>query len=78
MEATIAAGYPIRFGHSAGYRGYIAGQLYAQCQPEGTTRSRNRIFELSNNHGRIFRAALDQRTYVFIGAFSREAVDLLR
>ena len=37
----------------------------------------NRVFELSNNHGRMFGP---HRTdaHVFIGAFSREAVDPLR
>jgi hypothetical protein len=78
VEATIAAGYPIRFGHSAGYRGYIAGQLYAQLPTGRDDAFSNRIFELSNNHGRIFGPHWTNETYVFIGAFSREAVDLLR
>jgi hypothetical protein len=35
----------------------------------------DRVFELSNNHGRIFGPHWMSRAYVFIGAFSREAVD---
>jgi hypothetical protein len=78
VEATTAAGYPIRFGHSAGYRGYIAGELYAQLPAGRDDAFSNRVFELSNNHGRIFGPHLMSGAYVFIGAFSREAVDLLR
>jgi hypothetical protein len=78
VEATTAAGYPIRFGHSAGYRGYIAGELYAQLPAGRDDAFSNRVFELSNNHGRIFGPHLMGDAYVFIGAFSREAVDILR
>jgi hypothetical protein len=78
VEATTAAGYPIRFGHSAGYRGYIAGELYAQLPAGRDDAFSNRVFELSNNHGRIFGPHWISESYVFIGAFSREAVDLLR
>jgi hypothetical protein len=51
VEATTAAGYPIRFGHSAGYRAYIAGLLYAQLPGGRDDAFSNRVFELSNNHG---------------------------
>jgi hypothetical protein len=78
LQATAAAGYPIRFGHSAGYHGYIAGELYTQLPAGRDDAFSNRIFELSNNHGRIFGPHPMRGAYVFIGAFSREAVDLLR
>ena len=78
VEAATAAGYPVRFGHSAGYRGYIAGELYAQLPAGRDDAFSNRVFELSNNHGRIFGPHRTGEGYVFIGAFSREAVDLLR
>src|SRR5262245_14077795 len=78
LAATAAAGYPIRFGHSTGYCGYIAGELYAQLPAGRDDAFSNRIFELSNNHGRLFGPHSANGAYVFIGAFSREAVDLLR
>lgn len=78
LEATAAAGYPIRFGHSCGYCGHIAGELYAQLPAGRDDAFSNRVFELSNNHGRLFGPHRTNRGYVFIGAFSREAVDLLR
>ena len=78
VQAATAAGYPIRFGHSAGYRGYIAGELYAQLPAGRDDAFSNRVFELSNNHGRIFGPHRVGAAFVFIGAFSREAVDPLR
>jgi hypothetical protein len=78
LEAASVAGYPIRFGHSAGYRGYIGGELYAQLPAGKDDAFSNRVFELSNNHGRIFGPHWMSGAYVFIGAFSREAVDLFR
>lgn len=78
LAATAAAGYPIRFGHSAGYRGYIGGEIYDQLPAGGDDAFSNRVFELSNNHGRLFGPHRTNRGYVSMGAFSREAVDLLR
>jgi hypothetical protein len=78
VEAATAAGYPIRFGHSAGYRGYIGGDLYAQLPAGRDEAFSNRVFELSNNHGRIFGPHQMREAHVFIGAFSREAVAPLR
>jgi hypothetical protein len=34
LDASRAAGYPVRLGHSTGYQGYIGGQLYTQL-PRG-------------------------------------------
>jgi hypothetical protein len=78
VDAATTAGYPVRFGHSTGYRGYIAGELYSQLPAGRDDAFSNRVFERSNNHGRIFGPHRTGEGYVFIGAFSREAVDLLR
>ncbi|HET7680800.1 MAG TPA: hypothetical protein VFK79_11795 [Xanthobacteraceae bacterium] len=74
VAAAAAAGYPIRFGHSTGYRALIGGQIYAQLPAGRDDAFSNRIFELSNNHGRIFGPSSMDGAYVFIGAFSREEV----
>lgn len=78
LAATAAAGYPVRFGHSAGYRGAIGGELYAQLPQGRDDAFSNRLFEESNNHGRVFGPHRFGETYVFVGAFSRESVDLLK
>ncbi len=74
IEAATTAGYPSRTGHSSGYQGYIAGQLFAQLPEENDHAFSNRPFYLNNNHGRIFGPYLYQGSYLFIGAFSREKV----
>lgn len=78
MAAAKAAGYPVRFGHSTGYRGFIGGALYSQLPQGRDDAFSNRIFEETNNHGRIFGPHAFEGAYVFIGAFSRESVDFLR
>ena len=78
LAATAAAGYPVRFGHSAGYRGFIGGDRYTQLPQGRDDAFSNRLFEESNNHGRVFGPHRFGEAYVFIGAFSREQVDLLR
>lgn len=78
VAAATAAGYPVRFGHSTGYRGYVGGALYRQLPQGRDDAFSNRIFEETNNHGRIFGPHASDRGYVFIGAFSREAVNFLR
>lgn len=78
VAALTAAGYPVRFGHSTGYRGLIGGTLYEQIPHGRDDAFSNHAFEESNNHGRIFGPHRTANAYVFIGAFSREAVDLLR
>jgi hypothetical protein len=78
LNASKAAGYPIRFGHSTGYQAYVGGELYAQL-PKGRDEAfSNEPFELSNNHGRIFGPYPTGGGYVFVAAFSREEVDPLR
>lgn len=72
-----AAGYPVRFGHSTGYRGFIGGDLYSQLPQGRDDAFSNRIFEETNNHGRIFGPYASDDGYVFVGAFSRESVNFL-
>jgi hypothetical protein len=78
IAAAAHAGYPIRFGHSAGYQGFIGGQLHAQLPQGKDDAFSNDLFEVSNNHGRIFGPHLFGQNYLFTGAFSREEVDLFR
>lgn len=78
ITAATAAGYPVRLGHSTGYRGYIGGTVYDQLPQGRDDAFSNRIFEETNNHGRIFGPHASAQGYVFIGAFSREAVNFLR
>lgn len=75
LAAAAEAGYPIRFGHSTGYQGYIGGQLYAQLPKGWDDAFSNDIFEVNNNHGRIFGPHKAGDAYVFTAAFSREEVD---
>jgi hypothetical protein len=78
LAAAAQAGYPIRFGHSAGYQGYIGGRLYEQLPQGRDDAFSNDIFEVNNNHGRIFGPHQAGQAYVFTGAFSREEVDPFR
>jgi hypothetical protein len=75
QAAAAKAGYPIRFGHSTGYQGYIGGQLYAQLPKGWDDAFSNDVFEVNNNHGRVFGPHKMGEAYVFIAAFSREEVD---
>jgi hypothetical protein len=77
IAAATAAGFPVRFGHSTGYRGFIGGALHSQLPQGRDDAFSNRIFEESNNHGRIFGPHRFEGGYVFTGAFSRERVKLL-
>ena len=74
VAAAKKAGYPVRFGHSTGYRGFIGNQLYAQLPAGRDDAFSNDVFEVSNNHGRLFGPYKMNGVYVFIGAFSREEV----
>lgn len=78
VAAASAAGYPVRFGHSTGYRAIIGEALHPQL-PEGRDDAfSNRVFELSNNHGRLFGPHRAGDVFVSTGAFSREEVRPLR
>lgn len=74
VEAAAAAGYPSRFGHSGGYRGFIGGEPYDQLPSQPEHAFSNGVYLLDNNHGRIFGPAPWNGGYLFIGAFSRERV----
>jgi hypothetical protein len=78
VSAAAKAGYPVRFGHSTGYQGFIAGELYAQLPKGWDDAFSNDVFEVNNNHGRIFGPYAAGATYIFIAAFSREDVDPFR
>jgi hypothetical protein len=76
-EAAAEAGFPVRFGHSTGYHGFIGGVLYSQLPQGRDDAFSNRIFEESNIHGRVFGPHRFDGGYLFIAAFSRERVNLL-
>ncbi len=78
LAASAAAGYPVRLGHSTGYKAFVGDQLYAQFPRGWDDALSDAPFELSNNHGRLFGPYETSRGYVLVGAFSREEVDLLR
>lgn len=77
VAASAAAGFPVRIGHSTGYHGFIGGMLYGQLPHGRDDAFSNRIFEESNNHGRVFGPHPFDGGYLFIAAFSRERVNLL-
>jgi hypothetical protein len=72
------SGYPVRLGHSTGYQGHIGGKLYSQLPRGWDDAFADNPFELSNNHGRVFGPHPYFGSYVFIGAFSREEMNLFR
>ncbi|QRM28542.1 hypothetical protein [Microvirga sp. VF16] len=78
LTAAARAGYPIRFGHSTGYQGSIAGRLYPQLPQGRDDAFSNDLFEVSNNHGRIFGPHEFEQGYLFTAAFSREEIDPFR
>jgi hypothetical protein len=77
VEASARAGYTIRIGHSSGYRALIAGKPHDQLPTGWDDAFSNHLFEVTNNHGRMFGPFQHGRSYILIGAFSREAVSLL-
>lgn len=72
--ASAAAGYPARIGHSAGYRAVIGDKLIGQIPAHRDSAFSDDLFELTNNHGRMFGPYRFGTSYVFTGAFSRERV----
>ena len=77
VAAVTAAGYAVRFGHSAGYRGFIGGMVYDQLPTGFDDAFSDAFFEETNNHGRVFGPHRFGESYVFIAAFSRERFNLL-
>jgi hypothetical protein len=78
IAAAARAGYPIRFGHSTGYQGFIGDKPYPQLPQGRDDAFSNDIFEISNNHGRIFGPYALVKGFLFTAAFSREEVDPIR
>jgi len=78
LAAAAQAGYPVRLGHSTGYQALIGGELHAQLPKGWDDALSDEVFELSNNHGRIFGPYRMEQSYLFTGAFSRERVDPFR
>jgi hypothetical protein len=77
LQNFAAAGYLVREGHSTGYRAYIDGVVYGQI-PDGKEQAfSNEPSEMHNNHGRVFGPHPYRGGWLFIGAFSRERMDLL-
>ncbi len=77
LKNFAAAGYTARKGHTTGYHGCIEGVVYEQL-PDGKEEAfSNEPFELGNNHGRMFGPHPYRGGWLFIGAFSREKLDLL-
>jgi hypothetical protein len=74
IEACSTAGYPVRMGHSSGYRAIIGVQVYEQIPSGWDAAFSDNLFELTNNHGRLFGPYKAGQSFVFIGAFSRERV----
>lgn len=76
LAACAKAEFPRRQGHSSGYYAIIGSQLFEQF-PAGDKESfSDALFVFSNDHGRIFGPFEWNGRYVFVGAFSRERVDI--
>lgn len=78
LAAAARAGYPVRLGHSTGYQAVIGRELFAQLPKGWDDALSDEVFELSNNHGRVFGPYRLEQSYLFTGAFSRERVDPFR
>jgi hypothetical protein len=77
LQNLAAAGYLVREGHSTGYRAYIDGVVYEQLPGGQEQAFSNEPFEMHNNHGRMFGPHSYDGGWIFIGAFSRERMDLM-
>lgn len=69
-------GYTQKLGHSADYSAFIDGKKYDQITPELPLAFSNEEFYETNNHGRIMGPCYWHGSYLFVGAFSREALKL--
>jgi hypothetical protein len=73
-RAAADAGCPSRFGHSSGYQAMVGGETFGQIERGREHAFSDEVFELTNDHGRIFGPYRFDGGYLFIGAFSRERV----
>ena len=76
-RAAATAGCPSRFGHSSGYQASIGGEVFGQIEKAREHAFSDEVFELTNDHGRIFGPHRFGSGHLFVGAFSREKVDPL-
>lgn len=76
VAACAAAGFEARSGHSSGYGGIIGGYVYPELPTGPGDAFSDGPFILPNNHGRIFGPHGMRGGWLFIGAFSREGIDL--
>ncbi|MDD4004953.1 MAG: hypothetical protein PHW69_07090 [Elusimicrobiaceae bacterium] len=74
LAACEAADYKDRYGHSSDYMGFINGVLVPQFPSRRRHSFANKVFEETNNHGRIFGPVQYRGQYWFLAAFSREKV----
>ena len=74
-EASAAAHFLVRSGHSSGYGGIIDDWVYPELPVGLGDAFSDEPFVLSNNHGRIFGPHQLPEGWLFIGAFSREVVE---
>lgn len=74
VAASTAANFPARSGHSSGYGAIIDGAVYPELPWGPGNAFSDEPFVLSNNHGRIFGPHQLPTGWLFVGAFSREAI----
>jgi len=74
VAASTAANFLVRSGHSSGYGAIIDGSVYPELPWGPGNAFSDEPFVLSNNHGRIFGPHKLPGGWLFVGAFSREAI----
>jgi len=76
-DSCVNAKYLSRSGHSSDYLGEIAGRHYKQISNEPNHAFSNELYILPNNHGRFFGPHQMNSKYYFVGALSREGINVL-
>lgn len=71
-----AAGFDVRTGHSSGYGAIIEGFVYPELPRGPGDAFSDNAFVFNNNHGRIFGPHYTSSGWIFVGAFSREIINL--
>ena len=77
LAACGKAEFPKRQGHSSGYSARLGAQRFEQFPPGSDDSFSDAVFVFSNDHGRLFGPFEWAGGYIFVGAFSREGVDLV-
>lgn len=75
-ESCEAAKYLSRKGHSSEYLADIGGRIYRQIPSEPDHAFSTAPYIFPSNHGRIFGPHQQQSQYYFIGALSREGINI--